>query len=167
MARRPIALTAALVLLGEAVGIALIHLVLATVVDSQRMSLAGVDPGLMITGTWVMGGVFALFLVLCAAALVRAAWRDRAPGRPGRVLLISCAIVHGVLGALAVGLVGWPAFAFMMAVLALLVLALLVYAPETGTEAAPPEGGVPAGPAAGSVSAAPYGRPAGEGATPV
>ncbi|CAM5681124.1 hypothetical protein SCALM49S_07303 [Streptomyces californicus] len=38
--------------------------------------------------------------------------------------------MHGVLGAVTVGLIGWSAFAFMMAVLALLVLTLLAYGPE-------------------------------------
>ena len=44
--------------------------------------------------------------------LARIALRDRPPGRFGKILLIVCAVLHGVLGALVVGLVGWPAFAF-------------------------------------------------------
>jgi len=58
---------------------------------------------------------------------VRAAITDRGPGRFARVVLIVCAVVHGVLGALTVGLVGWPAFVFMMIVLGLIVLPLVAY----------------------------------------
>jgi hypothetical protein len=54
----------------------------------------------------------------------------RAPGRFARILLISCAVVHGVLGALTVGLVGWLTFAFMMVVIGLIVLTLLAYEPN-------------------------------------
>lgn len=36
-------------------------------------------------------------------------------------------MVHGVLGALTVGLVGWTAFASMMVVLGLIVLTLVAY----------------------------------------
>ncbi|MET9803934.1 hypothetical protein [Streptomyces sp. NPDC006368] len=130
MARRPIALAAGIALLIEAVAIVVIHAVLATVVDGQSMSLADLDPGAMVVGTWVMGGAFGAYLVLCGVLLLILALRDRPPGRPTRILLIACAITHGVLGALAVGLVGWGAFAFMMVMLALLVAALLLYAPE-------------------------------------
>lgn len=130
VARRPIALAAGIALLIEAVAIVVIHAVLATVVDGQSMSLADLDPGAMVVGTWVMGGAFGAYLVLCGVLLLILALRDRPPGRPTRILLIACAITHGVLGALAVGLVGWGAFAFMMVMLALLVAALLLYAPE-------------------------------------
>ncbi|MFD5346130.1 hypothetical protein ACFWJY_20755 [Streptomyces anulatus] len=127
--RRPVAIVTALVLFGEAVGIVLINAVLATVAENQNMSLAGLDPDAMSTGTWVMGGVSGLLLVLCGLTALLAGARDRAPGRFGRVALIGCAVVHGVLGAVTVGLVGWGAFAFMMLVLALLVLTLLAYGP--------------------------------------
>lgn len=59
--------------------------------------------------------------------LLRCALRDRAPGGFTRIALISCAVVHGMLGAFAVGLVGWVAFLAMMVVLALLVLTLMAY----------------------------------------
>lgn len=85
----------------------------------------------MSTGTWVMGGVSGLLLVLCGLTALLTGARDRAPGRFGRIALIGCAVVHGVLGAVTVGLVGWGAFAFMMLVLALLVLTLLAYGPGT------------------------------------
>lgn len=127
MARRPVAVVAAIVLLVEAVGIVLINGILATFVDKQDMSLADLDPDAMVTGTWVMGGVFGLFLAACGVVLLLTGLRNRAPGRFGRILLISCAIMHGVLGALTVGLVGWDAFAFMMVVLGLIVLTLVAY----------------------------------------
>ncbi|MGY3680183.1 putative membrane protein [Streptomyces sp. TE33382] len=130
MVRRPVAVVTALVLFGEAVGIVFINAVLATVAENQNMSLAGMDPEAMSTGTWVMGGVSGLLLVLCGLVALVAGIRDRSPGRAGRVALIGCAVVHGVLGALTVGLVGWAAFAFMMAVLALLVLTLVAYGSE-------------------------------------
>ncbi|MET8661209.1 hypothetical protein ACFYXN_23450 [Streptomyces griseus] len=128
--RRPVAIVTGLVLFGEAVGIVLINAVLATVAENQNMSLAGLDPDAMSTGTWAMGGVFGLLLVLCGLIALLAGVRDRALGRFGRITLIGCSVVHGVLGAVTVGLVGWGAFAFMMLVLALLVLTLLAYGPE-------------------------------------
>ncbi|MET8880607.1 hypothetical protein [Streptomyces rubiginosohelvolus] len=137
--RRPVAIVTALVLFGEAVGIVLINAVLATVAENQSMSLAGLDPDAMSAGTWVMGGVSGLLLVLCGLTALVAGIRDRAPGRVGRIVLIGCAVVHGVLGAVTVGLVGWAAFAFMMVVLALLVFTLLSYGPETRPQAQRPE----------------------------
>ncbi|MFD7420159.1 hypothetical protein ACFV6M_06875 [Streptomyces californicus] len=128
--RRGVAIVTALVLFGEAVGIVLINAVLATITENQNMSLAGMDPEAMTNGTWVMGGVSGLLLVLCGVIALLAGVRDRSPGRLGRIVLIGCAVVHGVLGAVTVGLIGWSAFAFMMAVLALLVLTLLAYGPE-------------------------------------
>lgn len=154
MARRPVAIVAAIVLLVEAVGIVLINGILATFVHRQDMSLADLDPAAMVTGTWVMGGVFGLFLAACGVVLLITGLRDRAPGRFGRILLISCAIVHGVLGALTVGLVGWDAFAFMMVVLGLIVLTLVAYgrrergpvedSPAAANGAAPTNGAAPA-----------------------
>ncbi|MFJ9307429.1 hypothetical protein [Streptomyces cyaneofuscatus] len=128
--RRPVAIVTALVLFGEAVGIFAVNAVLATVTENQNMSLAGMDPKAMTAGTWVMGGVSAALLIGCGLIALLAGVRDRAPGRFGRIALIGCAVVHGVLGAVTVGLVGWAAFAFMMVVLALLVFTLLSYEPE-------------------------------------
>ncbi|MEU0301825.1 hypothetical protein ABZ252_20510 [Streptomyces sp. NPDC006175] len=125
--RRPVAFVTAVVLFVEAVGIVLVNGVLATVAGNQRMSLAGMDPDAMVTGTWVMGGVLGVLLVLCGLIPLLAGIRDRAPGRAGRITLIACAVVHGVLGALAVGLIGWAAFVFLMAVLALIVLTLVAF----------------------------------------
>ncbi|PVC81830.1 hypothetical protein [Streptomyces sp. CS131] len=144
--RRPVAIVTALVLFGEAVGIVLINAVLATVAENQNMSLAGMDPAAMSAGTWAMGGVSGLLLVLCGLITLIAGIRDRAPRRAGRIVLIGCAVVHGVLGAVTVGLVGWSAFAFMMVVLALLVLTLVSYGPESRADDA--VGGDKAAPAA-------------------
>ncbi|MFE7578751.1 MULTISPECIES: hypothetical protein [unclassified Streptomyces] len=128
--RRLVAFLAALVLAVEAVGIVIINVVLGTVVKNQDMSLAGTDPEAMSKGTWVLGGISGVFLLLCAVLLVVAGIRDRGPGRVGRIVLICCAVVHGVLGALTVGLVGWTAFACMMVTLALIVLVLVAYGAE-------------------------------------
>ncbi|MFD4944345.1 hypothetical protein ACFVYE_16975 [Streptomyces sp. NPDC058239] len=128
--RRPVAFVTAIVLFVEAVGIVVINGILATVVKNQDMSLAGLESAAMSNGTWVMGGVFGLYLLLCGLVLLLAGIRDRAPGRVGRIALITCAVVHGVLGALTVGLVGWTAFACLMVVLGLIVLALVAYGPE-------------------------------------
>ncbi|MEU1119375.1 MULTISPECIES: hypothetical protein [unclassified Streptomyces] len=127
MARRPVAWLGAVVLLAEAVGIALLNWFLGLVVDKQDMSLAGLDPHAMTVSTWIAGLLFGGYLALCAVVLARTAARDRAPGTFGRVLLISCAVVHGLLGAFCVGLVGWVAFVFMMVVLGLIVLPLVAY----------------------------------------
>ncbi|NED10210.1 hypothetical protein [Streptomyces sp. SID9124] len=146
--RRLVAFIAALVLAVEAVGIVIINVVMGTVVKNQDMSLAGTNPDVMSKGTWVLGGVSGLFLLLCAVILVLAGARDRAPGRVARVVLICCAVVHGVLGALTVGLVGWTAFAWMMVVLGLIVLALVAYGPEPEPKPEPePESEQPAAPA--------------------
>lgn len=130
MPRRPIAAVAAAVLLVEAVGIVFVNWVLGKVVDGQSMSLAGLDPSVMATSTWVMGGLFGLFLAACAVVLLRSALSGRPPGRIGRILLIVCAVVHVVLGALAVGLVGWSAFVLMMVEFGLIVLTLVAFGPR-------------------------------------
>ncbi len=152
MARRPIALVAALVLLLEAVGIVALNAVMARFVEIQSMSLDGLDPDAMVTGTWALGIVSGLLLALCALVCLLAGVRDRRPGRPSRVLLIGCAVVHGVLGAVTVGLVGWAAFALMMVVLGLIVLTLVAYG-ETDADAGgpPPQPTTP--PASGSAAA--------------
>ncbi|MET7544324.1 hypothetical protein OG894_17665 [Streptomyces sp. NBC_01724] len=131
--RRPVAFVAAIVLFGEAAGMVLVNGIMATVVDNQEMSLAGLDPAAMSAGAWVMGGVAGVYLVLCGLVLLLTGIRDRAPGRVGRAALISCAVVHGVLGALTVGLIGWAAFVFMMVVLGLIVLTLVAYGNGSGT----------------------------------
>ena len=133
MVRRPVAFVAAIVLFGEAAGMVLVNGIMATVVDNQEMSLAGLDPAAMSAGAWAMGGVAGLYLVLCGLVLLLTGIRDRVPGRVGRAALISCAVVHGVLGALTVGLIGWAAFVFMMVVLGLIVLTLVAYGNGNGS----------------------------------
>lgn len=141
MVRRPVAVVAAIVLWVEAVGIVVLNGIMARFVDAQSMSLDGLDPDAMVAGTWGMGIGSGLFLALCGVLLLATGVRDRAPGRFARIVLIGCAVVHGVLGALTVGLVGWPAFAYTMVVLGLLVLSLIAYGKEDGPgrEAAPSE----------------------------
>ncbi|MBO0917747.1 hypothetical protein [Streptomyces laculatispora] len=147
MVRRPVAFIAAIVLFAEAVGIVIINGVMATFVKNQDMSLAGMDPGVMANGTWATGGVFGLFLLLCGVLILLSGIRDRAPGRIARIVLICCAVIHGVLGALTVGLVGWAAFAFMMVVLGLIVLTLVAYGADREEPAAGAGTEKPAAPA--------------------
>ncbi|MFJ7490556.1 hypothetical protein ACIQZB_04740 [Streptomyces sp. NPDC097727] len=142
--RRPVAFVTAIVLFVEAVGIVVINGILATVVKNQDMSLAGMESAAMSNGTWAMGGAFGLYLLLCGLVLLLAGIRDRAPGRIGRIALITCAVVHGVLGALTVGLVGWAAFACLMVVLGLIVLSLVAYGPEADRSTSDAEPGTPA-----------------------
>lgn len=144
VARRPVAWVGAIVLLVEAVGIALLNWFLGLVVNKQDMSLAGLDPHAMSVSTWIAGAVFGLYLALCGVIMANSAIRDRAPGRFGRILLISAAVVHGLLGAFSVGLVGWPAFAFMMVVLGLIVLTLVAYDRQgVAADSGAPENGAP------------------------
>nr|WP_190058424.1 DUF308 domain-containing protein [Streptomyces echinoruber] len=138
MVRRPVALVVALVLYVEAFGVAVLNWTLGTLVDRQHMSLAGLEPGRMAAASKGSGIVFGLYFVLCGVVALLVAVRDRRPAGFGRILLISAAVVHGLLGAFAWGLVGWPAFLFMMAVLALIVLLLMTYDPEPGPEAGAP-----------------------------
>ncbi|MFF7728285.1 hypothetical protein [Streptomyces sp. NPDC008001] len=128
--RRPVAGATALALVVEGLGIALINWILGVVVRRQHMSLAGSDPGLMAVAAWIVGALFALYLLLCAVVALRAALRDRPPRTAARILLITCGVVHGLLGAFCVALVGWGAFAAVMAVLALIVSTLMAYDPE-------------------------------------
>ena len=127
MVRRPVAVIAALVLMVEAVGIVLLHLFLGMVVDEQQMSLAGIEPRSMELGTVIGGIFFGTVLLLAAAVLLVMAIRDRPPGRMPRILLIAIAVVHGLLGAFSVGMVGWAAFGFMMVVLGMFVWSLLAF----------------------------------------
>ncbi|PJE96698.1 hypothetical protein CUT44_16825 [Streptomyces carminius] len=121
---RPVALAATAVLVSEAAGVAVLHWILGVMVDRQDMSLAGLDPRVAAVSAWAGGAVLAVLLLLCGALLLRTALTGRAPGRPARVLLAGVAVGHGVLGAVAAALVGWAAFAVVMAALGVLVLAL-------------------------------------------
>ncbi|MEU5100646.1 hypothetical protein [Streptomyces sp. NPDC020996] len=132
----------ALVLFAEAVGVAALNWFLGIVVDRQDMSLAGLDPDMMSVSSKAGGIVFGLYFALCGLVALLVALRDRPPAGFGRVLLISVAVVHGLLGAFAWSLVGWPAFVFMVAVLALVVLLLMTYdAPRGPAPAEEPRDG--------------------------
>ncbi|MEV0412089.1 hypothetical protein AB0I68_15135 [Streptomyces sp. NPDC050448] len=139
--RRLVAGLAAIVLVAEAAVLVLVHFVLGRTTQNQSMSVAGMDPDVMSLATYAMGAGIGAFLLLCAVLLAVAAVRDRPPGTFARIVLVTAAVTHGLLGALAVGLVGWGAFAVMMLILCLLVLTLMLYAARD-------EGGAPAGGAA-------------------
>ncbi|MET7292026.1 hypothetical protein ABZS79_07755 [Streptomyces griseoloalbus] len=142
MVRRPVAWVVALVLFAEALGIAALNWYLGIVVDRQDMSLAGLDPHLMSVSSKAGGIVFGLYFALCSLVALLVAVRDRAPAGFGRVVLISAAVVHGLLGALVWGLVGRTAFLFMVVVLGLVVLLLMTYDGRSGEPAGTtPEGG--------------------------
>ncbi|WP_416520600.1 hypothetical protein [Streptomyces achromogenes] len=151
MVRRPVAWVVAVVLLVEAVTVVAVNWLLGVVVDRQKMSLAGLDPDVMATSSKIGGVVFGLYFALCALVAVLVAVRDRAPAGYGRVVLVSAAVVHGLLGAFAWGLFGAAAFVFMVAVLGLIVLLLMTYDRAAGPQGAAPDGtpGQGAGPAAG------------------
>jgi hypothetical protein len=136
--RRGIASTAVLLLILESFGLALVNWVLGLAVRRQSMSLAGLDPNAMAVGAWAAGGLLALFLIGCGVVLGRAVLHDRPLGRFGRLLLIACAVLHGVLGALVVGLVGWPAFAVMMLIFGFVLWSLLLYGAEDHPETPDP-----------------------------
>lgn len=125
-------ITAAVVLLAEAIAIAGFNWVLGIAADRQEMSVAGTDPGALKAGAWVMGGAAALYLLTVAGVLLRAGITDRAPGRIGRILVIVTAVVHGVLGALVVGPLGWKVFAALMVALGLLVYGLMLFENDEG-----------------------------------
>ncbi|OLZ71066.1 hypothetical protein AV521_12890 [Streptomyces sp. IMTB 2501] len=131
----------AVVLLVEAFFIAALNWFLGVVVDRQDMSLAGLDPSTMATSSKIGGVVFGLYFALCALVAVLVAIRNRAPAGFGRVLLISVAVVHGLLGAFAWSMVGWTAFLFLMVVLGLVVLLLMTYDREAGPQPGASGGG--------------------------
>ncbi len=123
--RRPVAWILAVVLFAEALGVAALNWFLGIVVDRQDMSLAGLDPDVMSTSSKAGGVVFGLYFALCGLVSLRVALRDRPPAGFGRILLVSVAVVHGLLGAVTWGLVGPKAFLFMIVVLGLVVLLLM------------------------------------------
>ncbi|GAA1017516.1 hypothetical protein STXM2123_6013 [Streptomyces sp. F-3] len=136
--RRPVAGVVAVVLLVEAFAVGALNWLLGEVVHRQQMSLAGLDPQMMSASAKAGGVLFGLCFALCGLVALRVAVRGRRPSRPGRVLLVGAAVVHGLLGAVAWGLVGWKAFVALMVVLALIVLLLMTYDPQEGSA-----GGVP------------------------
>ncbi|MEU1848120.1 hypothetical protein ABZ499_02245 [Streptomyces sp. NPDC019990] len=141
MVRRPVAWIVAVVLFGEAFGIAALNWFLGVVVDRQDMSLAGLDPHMMSVSSKIGGIVFGLYFALCGLVALMVALHNRPPAGLGRVLLISAAVVHGVLGAFTWGLAGPPAFGFMVLVLGLIVLLLMTYdGPADPADAVPGDG---------------------------
>nr|WP_196790477.1 hypothetical protein [Streptomyces caniscabiei] len=144
----------------EGLGIAGVQWLLGTVVDRQKMSLAGLDPEAMSVSTKAGGVLFGLYFVFCGVVALLVALRNRPPAGLGRILLISVAVVHALLGALTVGLVGWGAFAFMMVVLGLVLLTLMTYDRQGGiADAVPGEGDGGAGGADGLGSGDGAGEP--------
>ena len=143
--RRPVAWIVAVVLFVEALGVAMLNWLMGNLVDDQNMSLAGLDPDAMSLSSKIGGIVFGLYFALCALVALLVAVRDRQPAGLGRILLISAAVVHGLLGAVAWGLLGWPQFLFMMVVLALIVLLLVTYDRQERPAAAAPEDSAPEG----------------------
>ena len=139
MIRRPVAWIVAVVLFAEAFGVALLNWIMANVVDGQNMSLAGLDPDAMVMSSKVGAVVFGLYFALCALVALLVALRNRPPAGLGRILLISVAVVHGLLAAVAWALIGRPQFAFMIVMLALIVLLLMSYDdhPEPAAAAGP------------------------------
>lgn len=163
--RRPVAVVTAFVLFAEGLGIAGLQWFLGTVVDRQKMSLAGLDPDAMSLSTKAGGVVFGLYFVLCGVVALLVALRNRPAAGLGRILLISVAVVHGLLGALTVGLVGWGAFVFMMVVLGLVLLTLMTYdRQDGGVGAGGPEQGAPGAPGASAAPTTPT-APAAPGAS--
>ncbi|MFC4492786.1 hypothetical protein ACFPA8_01375 [Streptomyces ovatisporus] len=162
--RRWVAGAAALILAVEAVGIVLLNIFLSMVVDDQQMSMGGLEPRSMSLSAVVAGALFGGYLLLCAGVLVRTAVRDRGPVGLLRIVLISAAVVHGLLGAATVGLVGWAAFLFMMVVLGLIVWSLVSYSVEEAAEQESSPAGT-AGPPPGA-AASPSGRTGPEPSAP-
>ncbi|MFF8941094.1 hypothetical protein ACF1A5_02225 [Streptomyces sp. NPDC014864] len=167
MVRRPVAWIVAVVLFAEAFGVAALNWFLGMVVDRQKMSLAGLDPDMMSTSSKAGGVVFGLYFALCGVVALIVALRGRRPAGLGRVLLISAAVVHGLLGAVAWGLVGWSAFLFMVVVLGLIVLLLMTYDREEGTAAAARDGGPQGVDGPGGDGPRDASGPAGAGPAPV
>ncbi|MDW4909497.1 hypothetical protein RB628_30205 [Streptomyces sp. ADMS] len=131
----------AVVLFVEAFGIAALNWFLGIVVDRQKMSLAGLDPDMMSVSSKIGGVVFGAYFALCGVVALLVALRDRSPAGLGRILLISVAVVHALLGAFAWGLVGWPAFLTMVVGLTLVVLLLMTYDQQHAAAAEAPEDG--------------------------
>ncbi|MEU9421024.1 hypothetical protein [Streptomyces sp. NPDC051000] len=143
MLRRIVAGVAAVVLVAEAALLVLVHVVLGKTTANQSMSIAGMDPDVMSKATYGMGAGIGAFLLLCAVLLGIVAVRDRTPGRFARIVLVVAAVTHVVLGALAVALIGWAAFAATMLILCLIVLVLTLPAPAGGAPDAGPRDALP------------------------
>lgn len=131
------AVTTVLLLVLEALFFAGVGLLLGLAVRDQHMSLGGLSSDAMAGGAWIGMGLLAAFLVVVALVLARTAWSGAAMGRPTRILLIVCAVLHGVLAAVLLALSGVVAFLAMLVMVALLVFVLLI--PSAGPTDAMPE----------------------------
>lgn len=143
MVRRPVAWVVAVVLFAEAFAVGALNWFLGEVVHRQQMSLAGLDPKVMSASSKAGGVLFGLCLALCGLVALLVAVRGRRPAGIGRVLLAGAAVVHGLLGAVAWGLVGRQAFLFMVVVLGLIVLLLMTHDREEGPAGAVPDDAPP------------------------
>lgn len=126
--RRWTAVAVVVLLIVEALVSGLLGYVLDTAVTRQNMSFGGLAPSAMATGAWVGLGLLAVFLLLAAAVVARMGLRDRSMGQATRILLIVCAVLHGVLAAALLALSGVPAF--VVAALTLTLLVLLLFLPD-------------------------------------
>ena len=131
------AVATVLLLVLEALFFAGVGLLLGLAVRDQNMSLGGLSPGAMAVGAWVGMGLLAVFLLLVALVLARTARSGGAMGRPTRILLIVCAVLHGVLAAVLLALNGVVAFVAMLVMVGLLVMVLLI--PPAEPVDAPPK----------------------------
>ncbi|QNP70564.1 hypothetical protein IAG44_14715 [Streptomyces roseirectus] len=145
MVRRPVAWAVAVVLFAEALGVAALNWILGTLVGRQHMSLAGLDPDVMANSSKIAGVVFGLYFALCALVALLVAVRGQRPAGLGRVLLVSAAVVHGLLAAVAWGLAGATAFVALIAAMALIVLLLMTHDPVADEDGAPGVEGQPRG----------------------
>jgi uncharacterized membrane protein len=132
-----VAAAAAVAALGGAAALGAVHWVMGWAADRQEMSVGGVSPTTLSVAAWSGGAALTAFLLVCGAVLVRTSVTDRPPRRPGRVVLVGGAVLFAVLGALAVGLAGWVAFAVLMAGCVLIALTLTLYPPAPAGLGAP------------------------------
>ncbi|MFC1404323.1 MULTISPECIES: hypothetical protein, partial [Streptacidiphilus] len=128
------AAVAVFLLVLEALFFAGVGLLLGLAVRHQNMSLGGLSTDAMANGAWVGMGLLAAFLIVVAVLLARTAWRGGAMGRPTRILLIVCAVLHGVLAAALLALSGVVAFLAMLVMVGVMVFVLLT---PTVTDAPP------------------------------
>ncbi|MFF4649551.1 hypothetical protein [Streptomyces sp. NPDC001380] len=133
--RRAVLVAAAVLLLAEALVFAVLGLVMGLAVRKQSMSIGGLSTDAMAVGAWVGQGLLAAFLLVCAVVAARAGLSGagrrhggapRGAGRLARGLLVGCAVLHGLLAAVLLGLAGWAVFIGLTLVLAVVVLAVLV-----------------------------------------
>jgi len=126
--RRWTAVATAVLLVLEALVSGLVGYLLGALVTRQNMSFGGLAPRAMAVGAWAGAGVFAVFLLLVAVVVARTGLRDRSMGQPTRILLIVCAVVHGLFAAVLLALSGVTAF--VVAALTLTLLVLLLFLPD-------------------------------------